>query len=276
MSPPATTARGPWWTRLGSSVVGAGTATGAWLTHAYRSIDPQVRTQLGESPLLALTLLASARTPDAQLPNDGQRLVLFVHGLGGHRGNFVPMQKYFGWLGRTRTVSIGFPDCASIEVMAQHLAEAIQKLAREHDLAEERGIDVVAHSMGGIITRLALEDPAVAAHIHTLITLATPHRGTQLARFADTQKIRELRPGSTLLQRLDRQLPWADHPELPELVCYWTPKDIVLLPPESARVPGAEAVCVPDSSHIGFLLKPRIWESIFCRLGATDVLSTST
>jgi triacylglycerol esterase/lipase EstA (alpha/beta hydrolase family) len=260
------------WSRLGGSLLRAGTASFSWAKDRYEGIAPEFRTHLGEAPLLALTLLAPGKTPKLSLPDDGQRLVVFVHGLAGHRGNFLPMQSYFGWLGRSRTVSIGFPNRNSIEEMAEHLATSIEALARENQL-EGKSIDIVAHSMGGIITRLALRDPELASRIHTVITLATPHHGTQLARYLDTMKVRELQPGSKLLGELSCQLPWGRDPLMPRLICFWTPKDLVLLPPRSAVVDGAEEVCVPESTHLGFMLKPVVWEQVF-RILTPELLET--
>ena len=250
------------WSTLGSSLFRAGSATCSWLENRYQNIDPEFRAHLGEAPLLALTLLAPGQTPTYTVKDDGHRLIVFVHGLAGHRGNFLPMQKYFAWMGRTQSVSVGFPNTNSIEEMAKHLRHTIKRLVEENDLPSENGIDIVAHSMGGIITRLALQDPEIASQVHTFITLATPHNGTQLARYVDTLKIKELRPSSALLQQLDCQLPWGHDPNMPRLICFWTPNDLILLPPESAIADGAEAICLPESSHLSFVLKPEIWGKI--------------
>ena len=251
------------WTRLRGSLFRGGSATRSWAKERIESIAPEFRAQLGETPLLALTLLAPSRTPTTIVQDEGRRLIVFVHGLAGHRGNFLPMQTYFRWMGRPASVSIGFPTRNSIKEMAEHLKRTIEDLVRDNQLPADKCIDIVAHSMGGIITRLALQDPQVAARIHTVITLATPHHGTQLARYLDTLKVRELQPNSDLLTELSCQLPWGTDTQMPRLICYWTPKDLMLLPPRSAVVEGAEAVCVPESTHLGFILKPVVWESIF-------------
>ena len=251
------------WTRLGASLSHAGSTTYSWAKERYKGISPEFRAQLGETPLLALTLLAPNRTPTRVVRDEGHRLIVFVHGLAGHRGNFLPMQNYFRWMGRPSSVSVGFPRRHSIEEMAEHLKRTIEELVRENNLPADKCIDVVAHSMGGIITRLALQEPKFAARIHTVITLATPHHGTQLARYLDTAKVRQLKPKSQLLTDLSSQLPWGTDSRMPRLVCYWTPKDLLLLPPRSAVVQGAEEVCVAESTHLGFILKPVIWESIF-------------
>ena len=263
MSAPTKTAAQPGCNRFGQSLLNAGSAAFGWAKRSYEGIAPEFRTHLGETPLLALTLLAPGKTPSRPLPPDGHRLIVFVHGLGGHRGNFVPMQTYFKWMGRSRSVSVGFPDRSSIEAMAEHLKRTIEELARDNQLAADNSIDIVAHSMGGIISRLALQDPAIAARVHSLVTLATPHHGTQLARYLDTTKIRALQPRSALLNELSSQLPWGSRPGMPRLLCFWTPQDLILLPPESAVVEGARAICVPESTHLGFVLKPRVWEQIY-------------
>ena len=257
------------WRNLTQAIIKASATVGTWLHNQYHAIDPAFRTHLREAPLLGLTLLAAGQTPTGPIADDGHRLVVFVHGLAGHRGNFIPMQKYFGWMGRTQTISVGFPSSTSIPIMANHLRESIARFVEENHLPPEKGIDIVAHSMGGIVTRLALQDPSFAKHIHTVITLATPHKGTQLARYIDTLKIKELRPSSDLLQELNCQLPWGSDTSMPRLVCFWTPKDLILLPPQSAVAHGAEAVCIHDSSHLGFVLKPAVWEKILNILSPT-------
>ena len=264
---------GSFWVRFGGSLLRAGVASRSWARTRYEAIAPEFRTQIGETPLLALSALAPGQMPTHTVRDDGHRLIVFVHGLAGHRGNFLPMQCYFRWMGRSRTVSVGFPNRNSIEEMAEHLRSTIERLARENRLPKEKSIDIVAHSMGGLITRLALKDPEIASRVHTVITLATPHNGTQLARYLDTLKLRALQPSSQLLRELRCQLPWGSDPLMPRLICFWTPKDLVLLPPRSAVVEGAEEVCIPESTHLGFMLKPTVWELIF-RILTPNLLET--
>ena len=269
------------WSRLGEGVMRGGRAAQQGMTRGYQFFAPELRTHLGEATLLALTLAASPKTPRKPLHNDGQRLVIFIHGLAGHRGNFIPMQTFFRCLGRTRTVSIGFPDTSSLEIMADHLRETVEKLVRDNNLPPRRSVDIVAHSMGGIVARLALLTPGFGCRIHTLVTLSSPHQGTELARYAATLKIKALRPSSDLYKQLNQQVPWNRESHLPRLVCLWTPKDLILLPPTSAVIEGAEERCVPTSSHLGYLFKPEVWKEVLQilndppRISAMPPLSSS-
>jgi triacylglycerol esterase/lipase EstA (alpha/beta hydrolase family) len=249
----------------GKAILQAGAWAGRSAKAAYLSVDPSMRQMIAESSALGLTLVAGSQTPDLRLPDDGERAVVFVHGLAGHRGNLVPLQRYFAYRGRKRSVSIGFDDKSSIEVMADQLQQALRELLEVNALPEGRAVDLVAHSMGGIICRLALLDDELAARVDRLLTIATPHEGTQLARYLDTAKTRGLRPDSELLQRLDAQVPWRPGEAWPHLVCFWSRQDLVLLPPESAIVEGAVVVERSECSHNGFLIRPgairRIYEA---------------
>jgi hypothetical protein len=96
--------------------------------------------------------------------------------------------------------------------------------------------------MGGLVARLALRDPATTARVATLVTLGTPHLVTYAARFGATQNVLDLRPGSPAMTELHLQLPWRGPPHQPRLVALWSPADVLLLPAEAARAPGADAV----------------------------------
>lgn len=264
-------APGPdFWASLDAGLSIAGQAIGRTMVslketvaQAYSAIDPDLRRHLAQLPLMGLTYLTPGRIKLEALPDDGQRVVIFVHGLGGHRGNFLAMQTYFRWMGRKRVLSVGFQDYDSIAGMAAQLSTLIREVIRINQLEPTQSIELVTHSMGGIIARLALEDPEMASAVATLITLGTPHSGTQLARLLQTSKVRDLRPGSELLERLQQQLPWPGHPHLPPLVAIWSPADLVLMPAESAAVAGAQNIRVEDFSHFSYLIHPQSWKRVF-------------
>ena len=70
--------------------------------------------------------------------------------------------------------------------------------------ARGRPVDVVAHSMGGLAARWALEELSAAPQARGLVTLGTPHRGTRAARLAArTPGGRDMVPGSEFLGTLN-------------------------------------------------------------------------
>lgn len=232
-------------------------AMGGAAGEAWRAVDPDLRRHLLQLPLLGLTHLSPRDAVVRPLPDDGHPPVLFVHGLAGHPGNFTPMRVYFRALGRTRTYSIGFPPGLSFDAMAARLKEAAAEVSRVNGLAADAPVQIVAHSMGGIVTRVALLDPAFAARVVRVVTLGTPHQGTHAARFAATMQTLDLRPGSSLLKRLDAT--WG-LPSTP-LTALWSPADMLILPSEHATMPGAEAIRLDGFTHFSWLIDPRTWQA---------------
>jgi hypothetical protein len=254
------------WT--GAAIGRAAVAVGRSVAGAYLAIDPDVRRHAAQLPLIGLTLLGGRHAPVEPLPDDGHCPVILVHGLQGHRGNFLPMQTFFRLIGRRRTYSVGLRPGASLPELAADLARFAAEVVERNGLPEGARIDLVAHSMGGLVSRLALADPVFARRVRTLVTLGTPHAGTYAARFASTYYTLELRPDSATVAALQAQLPWRGPPELPRLVALWSRGDIVLLPPEAARVDGAENVEVDGFTHFSYLLHPESWMKVHEVLGA--------
>ncbi|MEE2779140.1 MAG: alpha/beta fold hydrolase [Myxococcota bacterium] len=259
--------------RAGRVLTRAAGQVGASVLSTYRTLDPDLVRHMTQLPLMGLTMLApGARGTVERVPADGHRAVIFVHGFGGHPGNFLPMQVYFRWRGRTCAYSVAFEEVTGIQEMGDQLRAFVRHVASTPDLPEGASVDLVAHSMGGLVCRTALEDPEIARSVGKLVTLATPHRGTEMARFTQTQTSLDLRPSSELIQRLEGQLPWSSGDGVPELISLWSQSDVVLMPPQSAEVPGAHNVEVEDYTHYTFLLHPDGWRRTFDLL--TDVGST--
>lgn len=73
-------------------------------------------------------------------------------------------------------------------------------------LHDDRGcaVDVVAHSMGGLGSRWAIEQEGAAPSARSPLTLGTPHQGTRAAHLARRSPGgRDMVPGSDLLETLN-------------------------------------------------------------------------
>ena len=215
-------------------------------------LDPDVRLHFADSLLVGPTLIGSRQTHVEPLPDDGYRPLVCVHGLGGHPRNFFPLRALMWVHARKRVYAFAHDE--SLDAAAEKLAVAIEAIAKANALAPDAKIDIVAHSMGGLVVRLAMLDPRVASRVHTVVTLATPHHGTHAARFLATPRALDLRPGSPILERIADQVPWKDS----RLVAFWSPADILMLPANTARVEGADNREIPGVSHNGFLVRPRV------------------
>lgn len=269
-APPAEPA---FWSRVGSGLAVATRAAGRSVASAYHAVDPDVRRHVAQLPVMGLTMLSARFAPPVALADDGLRPVVFVHGLGGHRGNFLPLQLWLRLSGRRRLYCVGLPSGERIEALGERLRDYVGEVLAVNGLEPSARVDVVAHSMGGIVARCALEDPATARRVSSLVTLGTPHGGTYAARYAATHHTLALRPDSPLIRRLAAQTPWR----LPtRLVCFGSSADVLLLPATTAFVAGAENHELPSVTHYGFLLRPSCWRRVEAALSEPSARLSAT
>jgi triacylglycerol lipase len=169
------------------------------------------------------------------------------------------------------------------------LREQARLLATAADAALTRtgasSVDIVGYSAGGVIARLWVADYGGGNVARRVVTLGSPHHGTDLAGLAadltpDTcpTACQQLAPDSDLLRRLNAG---DETPAGPLWVSIWTTEDKVVVPPPSAELQGAldfsvQSVCgaVPIS-HGDLPRDPSVIALTIDELGAsTPVLPT--
>jgi triacylglycerol esterase/lipase EstA (alpha/beta hydrolase family) len=169
--------------------------------------------------------------------------------------NFVLMAKYLALHGRRRSYRIHLEGGQTLEELARALESFVRAVV---EVTSVPRVELVAHSLGGIVVRLGLLDHDLAGCVKTVITLGTPHHGTHSARFADTVTIRELRPDSALMRRL-ASTPW---PRGVRGATFWSRSDVMVLPPESATIEGTHQIEVTPFTHYSYLIDPRSWSLV--------------
>ncbi|MFT5590093.1 MAG: triacylglycerol lipase [Bradyrhizobium sp.] len=104
--------------------------------------------------------------------------VLLIHGYGCNSGYWRTMSKRLSASNISHRGVDLEPMLASIDSYVPALAQAIEELARESHCEK---VILVAHSMGGLISRAYLRDHGSHC-VAAVITLGTPHHGTAMAR----------------------------------------------------------------------------------------------
>jgi pimeloyl-ACP methyl ester carboxylesterase len=108
------------------------------------------------------------------------RVVLLIHGWTASPekwGTFLYWFQSDNELLYSEYWTFGYNSSLSINHNGELLSYQLQEYA--NDLQ----IDIVAHSMGGLVARSAIENYAGASFINKLITLGSPHEGSPLAVF---------------------------------------------------------------------------------------------
>lgn len=173
--------------------------------------------------------------------------------------------------------NLSFPSCRRKAV------EAVEERWPSGNPDETVEVDVVAHSMGGLVARYAAlpagtpgfpENRAPGGkrlRIHALYTIATPHQGANfaatLSAMAPDPRVRDMAPDSDFIRALNQ------HPPAFPLTAYGIEGDAIVGLSRSA-LPGQEPLWVHaeplSPAHLGAALDPRILADVMRRLRGED------
>lgn len=173
--------------------------------------------------------------------------IVLIHGYRCNRGTWVRLHaalRRAGW--PVLTVNLE-PAGASIASFAKQLARRIDEALLES--GTERVI-LIGHSMGGLVARhyvARFGDGAVRA----VITLGTPHHGTEIARLGVGACAQEMLPGSTFLRELPGSI------AVP-LVSIYSAHDNFIMPQGPCGVTGARNVAMAGVGHIHMTYSRRV------------------
>ena len=156
--------------------------------------------------------------------------ILLVHGMVDNRSIFTVLRR-----GLVRR-GFGQIETINYSILTDDIRSAAARLRAEVErIVEETGYDrihVIGHSMGGLIARYYVTRLGGDAHVHTLVTLGTPHRGSYLAYSWNNGLTRQLRPGSALMEELAG--PVTDCQT--RFIAYWSDLDQVVVPQRNAAL----------------------------------------
>jgi hypothetical protein len=173
--------------------------------------------------------------------------VLCVHGITQNGSNLWGIRRALERRGRpTRAVSMGTFGRPLVAYMPP-LERALRDLVAS---SPEGTIDIVAHSMGGVVLRLVLAaQPELLTHVRRVVTLGSPHAGTASTRGLPLgSSVRHLGRRSDLLARLPGLQPGA-------LTTIAGAPDLLVYPQSTCHLPGARTIDLPGVGHTGLLTR---------------------
>jgi triacylglycerol lipase len=225
----------------------------------------------------------TGRRGTASAPQDQPGPVLLVPGYGGSTTALSSLAARLRADGRRATI-VTLPDRGVGDLAGQ--AKALDAAARADLISTgAASVDVIGYSAGGVVARLWARDDGGAAMARRIVTLGSPHHGTDVASVGEAvpgacpAACQELAPHSDLLSRLNAG---DETPAGPQWVSIWTTVDEVVVPPDSARLAGATNIEVQDVcqgstvAHGQLPTDPAVQGMVLAELGAGPVRAFST
>ena len=157
--------------------------------------------------------------------------IIFVHGLyHNHTGWYFYLHWFRRW-GWSHVKAVNLRGkFRSICEFTRILAEEVEKVMAE---SQSDQVDLVGHSMGGLVIRSYLMENPARAKIRRVVTLGSPHGGSKLAVLGPGQAAKEMIPGSVFLQSLSQSV---QIPQGGRFYSIYTIIDNMVLPNESTKL----------------------------------------
>ena len=212
----------------------------------------------------------SARFPDrlstepgAPLDETPRRGVVLVHGFVCNRGFWTPWLRELQARGHVFEAVNLEPVFTSIDDYAAQVGAAVERMRA----ATGRAPVLLCHSMGGLAARAWLrtvDDPDRVRHI---VTVASPHYGTWIARFSQLPNGRQMRLHSPWIEALDRSETPAQRAKF---TCWYSDCDNIVFPFDTAVLPGANSRFMPGQAHLALAFHPAVMNETLDRLARDD------
>src|SRR5262245_53592954 len=183
------------------------------LPHALRLAQRRnvgtVRTTLAE---WGMAMAVSAVRPAGFLPLPGSRQlgprpVIVVHGYAMNRTSFVPLAYRMARAGLGPILGFEYWSLGRTAAAARQLAWFVEHV---QGMTGAPQVDIIGHSMGGVVARYYVTLLGGDGAVANLVTLGSPHAGTDVSEYGIGHPTRELVVGSKLVQRLAAAPPPRD------------------------------------------------------------------
>lgn len=242
---------------------------------------PRRRFYLGVVGVAALALVAIVvavvvnRDPlVAPAAQDEVGPVLLVPGYGGNTSSLEVLSAALRRSGRQAEIIRPTADgTGDLLAQARTVGEAAQ--AAIDDGAPS--VDVVGYSAGGVVVRLWVDQLGGGPLARRIVTLASPHHGSEVAGLAGDltgdscpEACQQLAPDSDLLRNLNAS---DETPPGPLWIALWTTDDKTVVPPTSGSLTGAvdfsiQSVCPEEQvSHGDVPRTPSVIAMVLQELG---------
>ena len=193
------------------------------------------------------------------------RPILLVHGVIHNRSAFFSLRKEMENWGWINVFSLNYSTWhGSLTGMIEDLARRVEQIQKE---TGSPSVDIVAHSLGGLIARYFMSIGAGRGKVSQLVTLGTAHKGTNLSSvlrvFLGGSLYRDLKKKSYFISSLNQVV----LPRNSRIVSIYTKQDRVVWPYKNCLVDDTigesfENVEVHSAGHMSLLYDEKVFEVV--------------
>ncbi len=164
---------------------------------------------ISNDPPMKLSVLRNGQWVDLKRKRiTGKNIAVMVHGFMGNSGDLLGMANYIQKEHKfNEIIAVDYDKGYKIDDMGKKLSEVLSS-----KIPGNSKLTLITHSMGGLVSRSAMEKHGLADRVDKLITLGTPHKGVKPAIFfsdvpGSTPEIYDMSTGSEFLQSLNDSKP---------------------------------------------------------------------
>lgn len=193
------------------------------------------------------------------------RPILLVHGIIHNRSAFITLKRKLERLGWENIYTMNY------STVHGNVLQMVEELSAKVDAIRERTgsaqVDIVAHSLGGIVARTYMSLGDGRGRVRRLITLGTPHQGTQLSFVAKAISRGALDKDLKVNSFLIRLLSKTAIPKTSEVVSIYSRFDWTVVPGKNGAAIGIpecnfKNIELDHMGHIGLLYRHKAFEAI--------------
>lgn len=182
--------------------------------------------------------------------------ILFIHGIFHNHSAFTWMKQKLGIKGFHHFKEINLATSIHpVPILAEQVSTTVNTLLKQFSVPE---VNIIAHSMGGLVARYYIQKLGGDRFVRNLITLGTPHQGTKLSRYSVLPHFRDLNPNSLLMQEIASLPP----PKNTRVCAVSGELDVIVRAKEDPWWNGVRHIHLKRVGHAGLLFSKRVSEII--------------
>jgi triacylglycerol esterase/lipase EstA (alpha/beta hydrolase family) len=189
----------------------------------------------------------------------GPRPIIVLHGYAMNRANYLPLAYRMAKAGLGPIVGFEYWTLGRVAAGARQLGWFVDEVRAA---TGSQHVDIIGHSMGGVVGRYYVTLAGGDGIVKNLVTLGSPHAGTDVSAVGVGHPTRELLLGSKLVQRLAAAPP----PKQTRVTVIWSHADALVPGAFQRALPGADVIMYDDLGHVALLGSRRVAADIIERL----------